>query len=411
MSDLQIFEKNGLYLIVSPSNLQKVLNNYVKELIEDMQNMQYKDYAFALQKANKSINNIQLQVDKALKMIEFICKNGQTIIDMPPKTKAGKFNRVGKTWLYRIDIVLNFDEGNCMSLPDKLALTLGKNDTYTDISAWIPKKAVTDSDYALLEQQFGKDFEKSGKFLFLRVDRFASVNKTTNEFLFDANGNLNQKGVEIATKKKTAVTEFKTGCLYSNKNGKEYLCIPDFDYMKIVYYCRDNVKQVCGDSEEIITQTHIDYINNKFKTVFSKEYDKAVDQSEFKEVYERATAKNQSRTCTEKPIFIEYNATTRKRFNIDACKTAEEVTYNYIQVAAKAKSIHTYDPDPYKKGLASKTKIKGMLEELKTVLPSVTCKDAFEFDTEGYKEYLPYVKERRYFKISKVQTIEKKDLI
>ena len=140
MSDLMVIEKNGLYLIVSPSNLQKVLNNYVNELIEDMQNMQYKDYAFALQKANKSKNNIQLQLDKALKMIEFICKNEQTIIDMPPKTKAGKFNRVGKTWLYRIDIVLNFDDGSCMSLPDKLALTLGKNDTYTDISAWIPKK-------------------------------------------------------------------------------------------------------------------------------------------------------------------------------------------------------------------------------------------------------------------------------
>ena len=94
MSDLMVIEKNGLYLIVSPSNLQRVLNNYVTELIEDMQNMQYKEYAFALQKANKSKNNIQLQVNKALKMIDFICNNGQTIIDMPPKTKAGKFNRV-----------------------------------------------------------------------------------------------------------------------------------------------------------------------------------------------------------------------------------------------------------------------------------------------------------------------------
>ena len=42
------------------------------------------------------------------------------------------------------------------------------------------KKAVTDSDYALLEQQFGKDFEKSGKFLFLRVDRRTSF-KYCNE--------------------------------------------------------------------------------------------------------------------------------------------------------------------------------------------------------------------------------------
>ena len=411
MSDLMVIEKNGLYLIVSPSNLQRVLNNYVTELIQDMQNMQYKDYAFALQKANKSKNNIQLQVDKALKMIEFICKNGQTIIDMPPKTKAGKFNRVGKTWLYRIDIVLDFDDGSGMNLPDKLALTLGKNDTYTDISAWIPKKAVTDNDYALLEQQFGKDFEKSGKFLFLRVDRFASVNKTTNEFLFDANGNLNQKGVEIATKKKTAVTEFKTGCLYSNKNAKEYLCIPGFDYMKREYFCMDNVKRDCGGIEEVITQTQINYINNKFKTVFFKEYDKVVDQSTFKDLYKKATVTNQGRTCTVKPIFIEYNATTRKRFNIDACKTAEEVTYNYIQFAAKSKPVYTYEPDPYKKGIASNTKIKGMLEELKTVLPSVTYNDAFEFDSTGYKEYSPYTKERRYFRISNVQTVTKKDLV
>ena len=44
----------------------------------------------------------------------------------------------------------------------------------------IAKKAVTDSDYALLEQQFGKDFEKSGKFLFLRVDRRTSF-KYCNE--------------------------------------------------------------------------------------------------------------------------------------------------------------------------------------------------------------------------------------
>lgn len=410
MLDLRVIEKNGLYLIVSPSNLQRVLNKYVNGLETKMQDMHYKDYASDLRKANQSINNIQLQVNNALKMIDFICKNGQTIIDMPPKTKAGKFNRVGKTWLYRIDIVLDFEGDSCMTLPDKLALTLGKNDTYTEMSAEIPEKAVTNSDYALLEQQFGKDFEKSGKFLFLRVDIFASASKVTNEFLFDANGNLNIKSIEIATKKKTAVKEFKTGCLYSNKNGKEYLCIPGFDYLWIEYFCRENVRQVCDGIEKVFTETYINYINNKLKTVFLKRYDKFVDQSEFNEVYEKATTTNQGRTCTEKPIFIEYNATTIKRFNIDACKTAEKVTYNYIQFAAKSKPIHTYDPDPYKKGLASKTKIKGMLDELKTVLPSVTCNDSFEFDTAGYIDSFPS-KIRRYFKISNVQTIDKKELI
>lgn len=402
MSDLQVIEKNGLYLVVSPSNLQRVLNKYVNELVKKIQNTQYKDYAFALQKANKSINNIQLQVSNALKMIEFVCNNGQNIIDMPQKTKTGKFNRVGKTWLYRIEIILDFDEGSCMSLPDKLALTLGKNDTCTEWSAEIPENAVTDSDYALLEQRFGKDFEKSGKFLFLRVDRFASATKATNEFLFDANGNLNKKGLELSEKKKTAVDEFKIGCLYSNKNGKEYLCIPGFDYLIVKYFCRNN------ENEE--SYTEIDYRNVNYNKVFYTQSDKVIDQSEFKEVYEKASVANQGRTCKEKPIFIEYNATTRKRFNIDACKTAEEVTYNYIQVAAKSKPIYTYDPDPFKKGLATKTKIKGMLEELNTVLPSVTFNDAFEFDTAGYKEYYPYAKERRYFKISNVKTLSKKEL-
>ena len=94
-----------------------------------------------------------------------------------------------------------------------------------------------------------------------------------------------------------------------------------------------------------------------------------------------------------------------------ACKTAEEVTYNYIQFAAKSKPVYTYEPDPYKKGIASNTKIKGMLEELKTVLPSVTYNDAFEFDSTGYKEDSPYTKERRYFRISNVQTVTKKDLV
>ena len=52
-----------------------------------------------------------------------------------------------------------------------------------------------------------------------------------------------------------------------------------------------------------------------------------------------------------------------------------------------------------------------MLEELKTVLPSVTYNDAFEFDSTGYKEDYPYTKERRYFRISNVQTVTKKDLV
>lgn len=306
--------------------MKRVLNKYVNGLGAKMQDMHYKDYASDLRKANQSINNIQLQVNNALKMIDFICKNGQTIIDMPPKTKAGKFNRVGKTWLYRIDIVLDFDESSCMSMPYKLALTMGKNDTYTEMSAEIQEKAVTNTDYALLEQQFGKDFEKSGKFLFLRIDRFASATKVTNKFLFDANGNINTKSIELSTKKNTAVKEFKTGCLYSNKNGKEYLCISGFDYLWIEYFCRENVRKVCDGIEKVVTETYINYINNKLKTVFLKRYDKFVDQSEFNEVYEKATATNQGRTCTEKPIFIEYNVTTRKRFNIDACKTAEEVT-------------------------------------------------------------------------------------
>ena len=410
MSDLRVIEKDGLYLIVSPSNLQRVLNKYVAELSEKMGNVAYyQEYALALQKANKSINNIQVQVNNALKMIELFCKNGSNIIDLAPKTKAGKFNRVGKTWLYRIEIILDFNGDSCMSLPDKLALTLSKNDICTEWSAELPENAVSDSDYALLEQQFGKDFEKSGKFLFLRVDRFGSATKSTNEFLFDANGNLNQKSIELSEKKKTAVKEFKVGCLYSNKNGKEYLCIPSFDYLTVKYLCMDHVEQeICGE-KQLISRTEIISYTNKYKRTFYKEYDRAVDQSEFQEVYEKASVDNQGRTCKEKPIFIEYNATTRKRFNIDACKTVEEVTYNYIKVAAKSKPIHTYDTDPFEKGLASKTKIKGMVEELKTVLPSVPCKDSFEFDTAGFKEF-PYTKEKRYFKISTVTTLSKKEL-
>lgn len=72
----------------------------------------------------------------------------------------------------------------------------------------------------------------------------------------------------MATKKNTAVKEFKIGCLYSNKNGKEYLCIPDFDYLWIEYFCMENVRKVCDGIEKVVTETYINYINNKLKTVF-----------------------------------------------------------------------------------------------------------------------------------------------
>lgn len=106
MSDIRVIEHNGLYMVVSASNLQRVLHNYEDELLHNMQTMVVKDFALGLQKANKSITNIDLQITNALKMIGIICTEETNIINIAPKTKTGKFNRTGKVWLYPIDITL-----------------------------------------------------------------------------------------------------------------------------------------------------------------------------------------------------------------------------------------------------------------------------------------------------------------
>lgn len=414
MSDIRVIEHNGLYMVVSASNLQRVLHNYEDELLHNMQTMVVKDFALGLQKANKSITNIDLQITNALKMIGIICTEGTNIINIAPKTKTGKFNRTGKVWLYLIDITLEFNGVDVdMNIPAKLALTLGKNDTYKDWCAEIPEKAVSDEDYALLEKQFGKDFEKSGKFLFLRVDRYNTTSKNLTEFLYDKNGNFNQQSLNIAAKKKTAVDEYHVGSLYSNKNGKTYLCIPGFEFIDFTVMRHDYVATMQDGEKRRKQETRV-IIALRDYVLYRKNLDKIVDRKEFFGAYEKSKEEYAKKSCKIKPIFIEYNDATRKRFDIDSCTCIEEVTLNYLKVAAKVKPNDIYDTDAFRKGLASKTKILGMLDETKKLLPAQGKSLTLECDFTKFKEIESingdYFSLTLYCRTSLETTLYKKDL-
>ena len=412
MTDIMVIENNGLYMVVSPSNLQRVLQTYKDELSVELKGMRLD--VFGVQRANKSVNNIDAQITNTLKMIEVICKAGQNIINIAPKTKTGKFNRTGKVWLYPIDITLGFSGVDVdMNIPAKLALTLGKNDTYKDGCVEIPEKAVSDAEYTLLEKQFGKDFEKSGKFLFLRVDKYNTTSKNLTEFLYDKNGNFNQQSLNIAAKKKTAVEEYHVGSLYSNKNGKTYLCIPGFEFIHFIFFSHDFVTTLPNGEKKRVLKTRAN-IGTRDYAIYSRDFDKVVDREEFLNVYEKAKEEYDKKTCKERPIFIEYNDATRKRFAIDSCTCVEDVTFNYMKVAAKVKPSDIYDTDAFRKGLASKTKILGILDETKKLLSSQGKSFTLECEHTKFKQYEStkdnYSSSTLYCHTSLETTLYKKDL-
>lgn len=210
---LKDFEKNGLHLIVSEDGLRLKLNSFCKEIKETTENRSNEEIE---KKYNKSISNIENEFKKIEMVVNKVCSSPETFIDLYTKTKAGKFSKTSKLFLYKPNLVSSLTTEDYFSMEGYLLLLEPYN------TSWYNVDALTEQDDLMLRQKYGEKYKDSGKFIFLNLVT-SSGYKPNKYFYFDKNLNVQTSSV----KKVTYLSECKVCHVYENKNGKKYLCIPD----------------------------------------------------------------------------------------------------------------------------------------------------------------------------------------
>lgn len=302
------FEKNGLHLIVSEDGLRIKLNAFCKELKAITDNRANGELE---KKYNKSISNIENEFKKIEMVVNKVCSSPDTFIDLYAKTKAGKFSKTSKLFLYKPNLVSSLTTEDYFSMDGYFLLLEPYN------TSWYNVDAFTKQDDLMLRQKYGDNYKDSGKFIFLNLVT-SSGYKPNKDFYFDKNLNVQTSSV----KKVTYLSECKVGHVYENKNGKKYLCIPD-----IVIYCLqsewyDSVTKYtytsptanCILRQCIFKQTFYDY--NLYFELRGKAQGVTVDN--FKEFVE-----NSPYNATAFPVFL--LLTEKVKEAIKDCKTAQEV--------------------------------------------------------------------------------------
>lgn len=305
---LKDFEKNGLHLIVSEDGLSLKLNAFCKGLKAITDNRENGELE---KKYNKSISNIENEFKKIEMVVNKVCSSPDTFIDLYTKTKAGKFSKTSKLFLYKPNLVSSLTTEDYFSMDGYFLLL----ETYN--TSWYNVDAFTKQDDLMLRQKYGDNYKDSGKFIFLNLVT-SSGYKPNKDFYFDKNLNVQASSV----KKVAYLSECKVGHVYENKNGKKYLCIPD-----IVIYCLqsewyDSVTKYISTSptakgilrQSILKKTFYDY--NLYFELRGKAQGVTVDN--FKEFVE-----NSPYNATAFPVFL--LLTEKVKEAIKNCKTAQEV--------------------------------------------------------------------------------------
>lgn len=381
------FEKNGLHVIISEDYLKEQLDNYMKEVKkvtkekEDLQNI------------NKSTKNIEDEFDKVNQVVDAFCNTLPNFIDMIPKTKANKFSKNQKVFLYCMSLKLDihfqeyFSATNmCLMLETnyhsgldledaELEVLVQNNYSQTQIEDYKAyyenalRKGITKQEDDLLKQKYGKDYKQSGNFLFLTFDKDTS-NKKAKDFYFDKNLSPQSQSM----KKSVYLSECKIGHLYKNKNGKNYLCLPGcsvYKYIDKVDYAKkcpnkleelkdedgllhDDIERKClGYSSYNLFRVGIDTPNMKNKEQFKPILSKIA--------YEAP------------PLFILYTNEVEESIQslIQQGKTSQDILYLYLTNKIKCK-------------LANATYAKQMIDDLGKILESKPEKFVLEIDGDFY---------------------------
>lgn len=310
------FEKNGLHIIISEDYLTKQLSKCLKNAKE--LTAQSKD----LQKVNQSVTNMENEFAKVKTFVNTFCNYLPDFIDLLPTTKAGKFSKNQKVYLYRTKLKLsihtqdyfsatymsvmlesNYNSGKDLSEGELETIPASQHNSVKKYYENLFRKGITKQEDEQLKQKYGEKYKQSGNFLFLTFDDDNS-NKKVKDFYFDKNFAL-----QIKSKQKvTYLSECKVGHVYENKNGKKYLCIS----AKIHYsldYSPNHLWNVCK-------RTYYDCWNMTYGMKY-KVNNVTVDN--FKEL-----VMNSPYTNKAFPLFLLLDKEAQKK--IEGCKTVQEVT-------------------------------------------------------------------------------------
>lgn len=211
---MQDFERDDLHLIVSEEQIYNKLNSY-RNAVNEATNNAAKYEELDLVKFNKSVSNIEREFQKAERVMNRVMNNAGLFIDKYEKTKAGKFSKTSKIFLYKLGVLAGLQTGDYFSA-DSIYILL---EPYNN--SWYNDDGITKQEDAMLKQKYGEKYKESGKFIFLNMVT-SSGYKPNRYFYYDKNLNVHEQSV----KKQTYLSECKVGHLYENKNGKTYLCLP-----------------------------------------------------------------------------------------------------------------------------------------------------------------------------------------